>query len=44
MNQLNDEDKIDRSNFIINNKSLDATKLQVEKIINKIKFMISSQS
>ena len=44
MNQLNDEDKIDRSNFIINNKSLDATKLQVEKIINKIKFMISSQT
>lgn len=44
MNQLNDEDKIDRSNFIINNKSLDKTKLQVEKIINKIKFMISSQS
>lgn len=44
MNQLNDEDKIDRSNFIINNKSLDATKLQVEKIINKIKFMISIQS
>jgi dephospho-CoA kinase len=44
MNQLNDEDKIDRSNFIINNKSLDITKLQVEKIINKIKFMISSQS
>jgi len=32
MNQLSDEDKIDRSNFIINNKTLEKTETQVEKI------------
>ena len=32
MNQLSDEDKIDRSNFIIINKTLEETEGQVEKI------------
>jgi len=32
MNQLSDEDKIDRSNFIINNKTLEGTRNQVDKI------------
>jgi hypothetical protein len=32
MNQLSDEDKIDRSNFIINNLTIKATQEQVEKI------------
>ena len=41
MNQLNDEDKIDRSSFIIINKTIEGAKNQVEKInaqiLNKIR-------
>lgn len=36
MNQLSDEDKIDQSNFIINNKTIEATENQVEKINTQI--------
>ena len=36
MNQLSDEDKIDRSNFIINNLTIKATQEQVKKINNEI--------
>ena len=36
MNQSSDEDKIDQSDFIINNITIDATKIQVEKIHNQI--------
>ncbi len=36
MNQSSDEDKIDLSDFIINNVTLDATKIQVQKIHNEI--------
>lgn len=36
MNQLSDEDKIDRSNFIIINKTLEETEDQVEKINTQI--------
>lgn len=36
MNQLSDEDKIDRSDFIIINKTLDRTESQVEKINTQI--------
>jgi len=41
MNQLSDEDKIDRSNFIVINKTIEGTENQVEKInaqiLNKIR-------
>jgi len=36
MNQLSDEDKIDRSNYIVNNKTLEGTENQVEKINTQI--------
>jgi len=44
MNQLSDEDKIDRSNFIIINKTLDGAENQVEKINTQILNIIRNNS
>ncbi len=44
MNQLSDEDKIDRSNFIIINKTLEGTEGQVEKINTQIINIIRNNS
>jgi len=44
MNQLSDEDKIDQSNFIINNKTLEGTKTQVEKINTHILNIIGNNT
>jgi len=44
MNQLSDEDKIDQSNFIINNKTLEETKTQVEKINTHILNIIGNNT
>jgi len=44
MNQLNDEDKIDRSNFIVINKTIEGAKNQVEKINTQILNKIRSSS
>lgn len=44
MNQLNDEDKIDQSNFIVTNKTIEGAKNQVAKINTQILNKIRSSS
>lgn len=44
MNQLSDEDKIDRSNFIVSNKTIEGARNQVEKINTQILNKIRSNS
>jgi len=44
MNQLSDEDKIDRSNFIINNKTLEGSENQVVKINTHILNIIANNT
>lgn len=44
MNQSSDDDKIDRSNFIINNVTLDSAKAQVAKVHNQILNQIHESS
>jgi dephospho-CoA kinase len=44
MNQLSDEDKIDQSDFIINNKTIEATENQVKKINTQILNILRNNS
>ncbi len=44
MNQSSDDDKIDRSNFIINNITVESAKAQVAKIHNQILYKIQESS